>query len=188
MKVSGIDSLRATYSKEFVVELEPNLDDGKPWAAKLRQVRPIVYLLVGESIPVPASGNGGGGGRMGRGELAKKYEAMRAVVARSVASVREAVQDDEGNWSERWTPVSVVCDREPGDGEIHVDELDLPKTQNVTKCWNALFADGVSGGRMSGTEDATFPEARPSDAGGTVEARATAPARVALGKMGRSGR
>jgi len=187
MKVSGIDQLRATYSKEFVVELEPNLDDGKPWAAKLRQVRPIVYLLVGESIPVPASGNGGGG-RMGRGELAKKYEAMRAVVARSVASVREAVQDDDGIWTERWTPVNVVCDREPGEGEIHVDELDLPKTQNVTKCWNALFADGVSGGRMSGTEDATFPEAGPGDAVRTVEARPPAPARVALGKVGRSGR
>lgn len=187
MKVSGIDSLRATYSKEFVVELEPNLDDGKPWAVKLRQVRPIVYLLVGESIPVPAAGNGGGA-RFGRGELAKKYEAMRAVVARSAASVREAVQDDAGAWSERWTPITVVCDNEPGPGEIHIDEIDLPNTSNVTKCWNALFADAQAGGRMSGTADASFRQEGPGNARASGEDVQPIAARTRLGKVGRVGR
>jgi len=190
-RVSGIDQLRATYSREIVVELEPLLDDGRPWAVKLRQVRPIVYIAVGESLPVP--GDGRGPRRLGKGELTNKYESMRFVVARAICAVREALEEEDGSWSERWTPVEVVCDR-PAEAstngaarELHIDEIDLPRTENVTRCWNAIFADAQQGEKMAGTAGVSFRPAGTGDVGSGGKAVRPPSARARLGTARHSG-
>lgn len=186
MRRYGIESMRATYSKEFVVELEQELPDGKPWAVKLRQVRPMLLLAIGESIPVPSEGNGSQS-RLVKGELTKKYKAMREIVAQAVSAVREVDELDDGTLAEVWTPVTMIYDRAPGEGEMHVDEIDLPNSQNITRCWNTIFSHATSIEKRVGVEDASFRPEGPLDASGDVETVRTSPARVGLRKAGSRG-
>lgn len=190
MKRSGIDSMRLRYGGEIVVELEQTLDDGKPWAVRLRQPRPLVYLAAGEGIPIAAQTNGRG--QKPAGQNSKNYAAMRYVVAKAICAVRETDEVEPGVWESTWTPVEVVMEGEPVAGadprQMHIDEIDLPPfSPNVTRCWNALFKHAQAGAAFAGVEDATFREEGSRDAGDGREDVQLAAARAGAGASRRRG-
>ena len=162
VEVSGIDELRQRYVDDIIVETQAVLRDGKPFAIKLRQMRPVAFMAMGRGIPIPKERKNGDDADGDESEH-ERYEYMRRVVSRSVVAIREAVLDN-GDWTDYWRDVEVVVERAPkDDGEIAVDDIDF--LDNVTRCWNALFANITGGGRLAGTEAATF---RPQGNGDAV--------------------
>lgn len=161
MEICGIDELRQRYVDDIVVESSAFIRDGIPFAVKLRQLRPIALIAIGRGIPIPKA-KANGGEEDDWSDFDERYEYMKKVVARSVVAVREAYSEDGRIWSYRWRDVEVLCETEPsGPGQIHVSSIDF--LDNVTRCWNAIFANMSEGGRLAGTGAATFPDRGPGD-------------------------
>lgn len=85
MEVSGIDELRQRYVDDIIVESQAILRDGKPFAVKLRQMRPIAFMAMGRGIPIPKERNGDDAD--GDESENERYEYMRKVVSRDRKSV-----------------------------------------------------------------------------------------------------
>lgn len=163
-EISGIDELRQRYLDDIVVELRPLLRDGKPAAFMCRQLRPIAFMAMGKGIPIPtAKTNGDGSSEHEEVDEAEraKYEYMKKVVARSMVAVREVYRKPGTDWQERWTPVDVVYDARPTAGQRHIEDFDF--MDNIVRCFNAIFANIMEGGRLEGTAAARFRPAGHGD-------------------------
>ena len=163
IEVSGIDELQQRYLDDIIVELRPLLRDGKPAAVKCRQLRGISYMAMGKGIPIvtPRS-NGDGHAREADEADNERMEYAKKIVSRGIVAVRECWRINGGEWQERWTPVDVVYDSEPGEGQMHIRQFDIH--DSILRCFNAMFADIMEGGRLAGTAAASFRSAGSGDA------------------------
>lgn len=141
--ISGLDEIQARYSEEFVVETGHNLADGKPAAFKIQNLKPIGMMAAGIAWPMMSNGDEESQNKKKRDpeEEAQFWNSVRQVAAMSVVSAREVGQKDDGELITVWTPIKVVCGRDPKPKskvrEISIDTLDFGDT--IARIWGEIL-------------------------------------------------
>jgi len=171
MRVSGLHQLSKHYNKPLTVELQSALADGSKFAVRLQQVRPLVYMALGRSIPITS---GKRGREMTAEELKDWHLWKRDLVSQCLVAFRSVVQETGSDeWKECWEPVSVVKkDPDRENGEIVIDDFDF--LDNVDRCVVALMDEANSGGIFDEFKDANFRPER-FDSNGVVGEKLQSP-------------
>jgi len=136
--VSGLDEIRARYSEQFVVESGYKLADGQPMAYKVRPLKPIGMMAAGLSWPMISGSTSNGESAQADPEF---WKSVRLVCARSVVAARQVGKEKDGSLVSVWTPVEVICNREPNPKakvqEVSIDDLDYSDT--ISRIWGELL-------------------------------------------------